>query len=264
MSLFTKPLKAATNTVQVSWKDDDDDDDDDFSMISHDLAPQAPQVIRCNGDILAALLKYNDDPTYAGYSGPFTEALVNNPLTLVPEDLDQGYIQQAENIRNYYKHKIMHLGLTGQEISEFRQTVYTIVCNPTEVKQDHIGALCSLPRFFQEDVEVDFITSQAKGANPSIVFSSASINDEFEALGSTRRRTKRWSEVRYWFRRSNGELAVIIVEGKSAANPALELMFTKGKRFRIACLPGVFQVLGSADPTYALKIHGQYVIKECA
>lgn len=244
-------------TFAVNWPDDFD------AKISEADTVKEPTIIKFDTDLLAAYFKYlNDSSVNNGMTG-FGQYLVE-PNLLPRLVIDNHCVELAEQVRNYYKAKLVQLSLSGKTLSAFRTKLYQVICNPKEINKEHIGILCRLPDFYQEDVAMDNILDQADSVDPNKMYVASEISDQYEFVGVTQRKIKTGSQQKYWFKNSQGELATLWVELSSPSIPILNMVLKPGKKFNITSLPVLADLRGLTKPVYAIKFVGEYKIKECA
>jgi hypothetical protein len=244
-------------TFAVNWPEDFD------TKISEADTVKEPTIFKFDIDLLAAYFKYLNDEYKGHWMSGFGQFIIESSkiLTVPVEDR---YVAMAEQVRNYYKAKLVQLSLSGKTLSAFRTKLYQVICNPKEINKEHIGILCRLPDFYQEDVAMDNILEQADSVNPNKMYVASEISDQYEFVGVTQRKIKTGSQQKYWFKNSQNELATLWVELSSPSIPILNMVLKPGKKFNITSLPVLADLRGLTKPVYAIKFVGEYKIEECA
>ncbi len=259
MNINTSILSSVPQTITVTtnWFDDVFD-----TKINEADTIKEPTIFKFDNDILAAYFKYlntQDDIWMMGFGQCIIE---HNQMLTLP--VDDQYVEMAEQVRNYYKAKLVQLSLSGKTLSAFRTKLYQVICNPKEIDKQHIGILCRLPDFYQEDIAMDNILAQTKPVDTSRIYTITKISDQYEFVGATQRKIKTGSQRKYWFKNPQGELATLWVEMYSPAIPILNMVLKPGKKFNITSSPALADIRGQVNPIYSIKFVGDYRIEECA
>lgn len=256
-----------TNTVSAVFKNTMAVDLWDDLTVDNDIKKDETEYF-FNCDPLAYLVKWSKDD-FRSISGHTTagELLKNRKQwkKLQPQlfSLDNSDLHQAATIREYYKSKLVKLGLLGQPLTPFRQRLYTVMNNDRSFKNSEFGVLYRVIGFYQEDTFLDSIMENCTSINKS--HWGAVLDDEFEYVGNVARTTKNVKQKRYWFRNDSRQLACFYVESKSnSALPVLDQYLKQGRRYRIqdphanaVCL------VGQDIDFYAYYLGQNYTIEEC-
>lgn len=243
-------------TFAVNWPEDFD------AKISEADTVVEPTIFKFDIDLLAAYFKYLNNQEDIWMMG-FGQCIIehNQMLTSTVED---HYVAMAEQVRNYYKAKLVQLSLSGKTLSAFRTKLYQVICNPKEINKEHVGILCRLPDFYQEDIAMDNILEQTKPVDTNTIYLASEISEQYEFVGVTQRKIKTGSQQKYWFKNSQNELATLWVELSSPSIPILNMVLKPGKKFNITSAPVLADLRGLTKPVYAIKFVGEYKIEECA
>ena len=172
-------------------------------------------------------------------------------------------LAQAEVIRNYYRAKLVNIGLRGELLTAFRKRMYAVVENNRSVKKSEVGILYRLPGFYVEDVFMDGIMENTVTIDKSTL--GQAIEDDFVYLGKIGRTTRHVKQQRHWFRNTKNQLACFYIEARTnSAIPILDQYLQTGKRYRIADPWAQAMCLVGQDPNfYAYYLGKNYTIKEC-
>lgn len=221
-----------------------------------------------NVDPLAYIVKWSrDDFRSVAQYGRVSELLANHtklaqeiPDVFAVSELD---LAQAEVIRNYYRAKLVTIGLRGEMLTAFRKRMYAVVENNRSVKKSEVGILYRLPGFYVEDIFMDGIMKDTVTIDKSTL--GQAIEDDFVYLGKIGRTTRHVKQQRHWFRNTKNQLACFYIEARTnSAIPILDQYLQTGKRYRIADPWAQAMCLVGQDPNfYAYYLGKNYTIKEC-
>jgi hypothetical protein len=174
-------------------------------------------------------VKYNFDPlglTIARFAVGKTKVEVVEELSragsIISENGD--YDQQADNIRKYYRNKLLIQSLkhTNGTMSKFRQDLqkYVNSDSPNEIDRSDVPMIVKLPDFYAEDKMMDQFEKEyvmnAKYYKKQTAYNSLTLYpmDKFH------RKTKSSDSLHYWFRDDDNLVYRIELEPK---NPCLHL-----------------------------------------
>lgn len=261
--MTTKPSFAKTMKFKpvIEWIAVDDKTDEWNNPIPEDV------LYQFNIDPLAYIVKWSRD-TFRSIAqhGRVGDLLANRaklekeiPHVFAVSDLD---LAQAEEIRDYYRAKLVNIGLRGEVLTPFRKRMYTVVENNRSVNLSEIGILYRLPDFYVEDTFMDGVMENAVTVSKSIL--GQAIEDDFVYLGKIGRTTRHVKQQRYWFRNTKNQLACFYVG--SRANPAIPILdqyLQTGRRYCIADQNAQAMCLVGQDPNfYAYYLGQNYTIQE--
>ena len=176
-------------------------------------------------------------------------------------ELKQSHRDAAAAIRDYYKSKLVRLGLVGEHLTEFRKCLYDVVNNPNSVSGNKLGILCKLPEFYTEDLFMDQLLEHSENLPSDHI--NRPIDITFEYVGSIDRRTRYKKVRRYWFRSANGYLATFNADlGRNSALPVLEQYLVMGSHYLIRCESGNTMSLIGQDDLFRAYYLSNYDIKK--
>jgi hypothetical protein len=134
-------------------------------------------------------------------------------------------VEQAQQIRRYYRDRIALQILRGGTVSKFRTELYDI-CNGGIMRHCHRGMLYKLPYFYAEDTARDQLLGQFKignraDRNPSFIKTELT---PVRTVFRTRRGAKGES-VEYWFQDQKQELYMTDINYSNDYRPLLDSLF---------------------------------------
>jgi hypothetical protein len=134
-------------------------------------------------------------------------------------------VEQAQQIRRYYRDRIALQILRGGTVSKFRTELYDI-CNGGIMRHCHRGMLYKLPYFYAEDTARDQLIEQFGIGNradrePSLIKTELT---PVRTVFRTRRGAKGES-VEYWFQDQKQELYMTDINYSNAYRPLLDSLF---------------------------------------
>ena len=142
----TSSVQTLKNNTKRSWSLDDI-----FKQVEGELAPDTTRTYL--EDILAiscCIQRLSNSD-----SNRFNRSLNSPELPAQVNDLDR---QKAENIRKYYKDKLLMLTLQGRELTKYRKDLQKFLHgNPLQVPDSLAGIVYRLPYFYDYDKEIDGI-----------------------------------------------------------------------------------------------------------
>ena len=148
--------------------------------------------------------------------------------------LNQYHRDTAEAIRDYYKSKLVRLGLVGERLTDFRQRLYEVVNKTDSIAEDELGILCKLPEFYAEDTFMDQLLSDSVSLPNKLI--NSPIDATFKYVGFVDKRRRYKKHRFYWFRSPSGYLATFFVDlNGNAALPVLDQYLTQDSQYHIRC-----------------------------
>ena len=176
-----------------------------------------PTHVAADVDVLAYFLcnvhRVKDDRD----AGPMWQDLLMGPeKDIYPPS--NTHIAEARMIRKYYKDKIMVQRLKGDEVSKFRNELYTFATDCiTEVPIDYFGMMVRLPDFYEYDCAIDRIAERypvertlPQTNTGNLLFEPETHELTFVAI--TKRHTKDTRRYEYWFSTEDRSIAKIDIE----------------------------------------------------
>jgi hypothetical protein len=166
---------------------------DMYTLLADDpLVESTPQKIKFSNDpVVLACAAYR---TWQ----EFPDQRWCNLDTVVVQQQDQ---VQANELRNYYRDRIMMSALTRSNtiapMSTFRQKLYGILNNTFEITQQEIGLLHRLPYFYAEDTALDGMVAATTGATDWT--KGITVKAEFTLIARILRSVSTGDMIHYWF-----------------------------------------------------------------
>jgi len=219
---------------------------DDFDYPSH---------VKGDVDVLAYFLcnvhHVKDDRD----AGPMWQDLLMGPEKDVYPPSNT-HLAEARMIRDYYKDKLLFQRLKGNEVSEFRKSLYTFATeHVTEVPIDFFGMMIRLPDFYEYDCAIDSIAERYPVERELASIPSQIVFDptahELKFIATTKRYTKNIKRYEYWFSTEDRSIAKIDIE---LYNPLRKLferhIAEKNNRIRVSGYYYTQKITGREDFNY--------------
>lgn len=228
-----------------------------------------PTVYRFEEDPLAYLVKWQNckqqmDLAFMTYGTPGRMLMdISGVRKKFPElvKLEPVHRKTADDIREYYKAKLVNLGLRGERLTDFRRRLYDVANNTKSITEPDIGILCKLPEFYAEDTFMDQLLGDSASLPNKLV--NRPVDVTFEYVGSNDRRTRYRKQRRYWFRSPNGYLAAFFVDlNGNAALPVLDQYLEPGCYYHIRCESGNTIMMTGQDADFRVYYLNQYDIEK--
>jgi len=167
-----------------------------------------PTIIEADQDILAYFLantEYQDDGIPVGMQ--WNDVLMGNDDDVVtPSDF---HLLRAQDIRKFYRDRIMVRRLTGHQVSHFQNKVYQFVTSdkPNQIAVDDQGIMIKLPEFYEYDLAMDHLhenyhtkfESNFKRKYNSLNMLAEPITYTLSFVQHTQKNTKDIKNHEYWF-----------------------------------------------------------------
>lgn len=219
-------------------------------------AAKQPAVYCFEEDPLAYLVKWQNckqqiDLTFMTYGTPGRMLMdILGVGKKFPElvELESVHRKTADDIREYYKSKLVNLGLRGERLTDFRRRLYDVANNTKSIIESDMGILCKLPEFYAEDTFMDQLLGNSVSLPNKLVNCPVDVTFEYVGFVDKCRRYKKHRF--YWFRSPDGYLATFFVDlNGNAALPVLDQYLEQGCHYHICCQSGntMFPVGQDAD-----------------
>lgn len=142
------------------------------------------------------------------------------------------YIEQASEIREYYKMKLVTSALLGTAKTEFRKALGEILTNEDGVyTREHIPIFIRLPDFYDEDTYVEKLIA------PLETVKDRRFERDFETdltyLGRIKQCRRSHNRYRYTFKDAKDELYVVTVSSENNLQGVMEYICTSKGILRI-------------------------------
>lgn len=168
---------------------------DDFGSLDR-RTPEAP----------LAVIKFKQDPVAAACASYriWSESPANRWQDLESVNVTQEDIQRAEQLKKYYREKLVMESLTSMRNvnrSEFRRKLAQLVVNELVYTKKELGLLYRLPYFYQEDLDLDAIVAETDCKLATEVVSAKEVHGyELAPLRRILRSRASGEYYHYWFR----------------------------------------------------------------
>jgi hypothetical protein len=145
---------------------------------------------------------------------------LNSPeLPAQVNDLDR---QKAENIRKYYKDKLLMLTLQGRELTKYRKDLQKFLHgNPLQVPDSLAGIVYRLPYFYDYDKEIDGIFQSSYFKNNNLPNMREPVQRDLKFLKRIENQRRRMNNIEYWFEDDKLNKVMFSITGD---NPLLTLL----------------------------------------
>lgn len=126
-------------------------------------------------------------------------------VVTVHEDCD---VKLADDIRKFYRQKLVLKRLSDPEISDFDQIIEWIVSNPSDsYKLSHIRPMSKLPDFYREDTETRDIIKKYDSLPEDC---QTHVSGKITYVGSVYRKTSRGSQMSWFYKTENNHLVKMV------------------------------------------------------
>jgi len=183
--------------------------------------------------------KVGNNSSYAMIS-----AVIDDCVSSFSLHIKDSHINQANQIRNYYKHKMLHKMLKGEHLSNFQHALYEIVNKdlPKQVTYDELRILSKLSDFYKEDKDYEVIEKRFKNytkINNGKIFHLN--NEKIQYIKNIERISKTEKSKRYWFNTENNILLCILLDLNNPLECLLKREVAHDKLLTVnaTCYPGV-------------------------
>lgn len=127
----------------------------------------------------------------------FSRSLTDPELPTQVTDLDR---KKAENIRKYYKDKLMVLTLRGQKLTKYREDLHNFLYSqPTKVLDSHMGMVYKLPYFYDYDKQIDDIFKSIYAVNKKDKSMAEESVRKLTFIKKVEIQRRHINNVEYWF-----------------------------------------------------------------
>ena len=187
-----------------------------------------PTIIEADQDILAYFLANIDTGSAIPAGIQWNNILMSNDDDVAAPG--QEHVDRAQEIRTFYRNRIMLQRLRGHQTSQFQNKTYQFVTseNPNRVSIDDQGIMIKLPEFYEYDLAMDQLH---KDYNTEFDEVYKRMHGSLNRLASaevytlsfaahTQRNTKSTKQHEYWFADSNRTLHKLAFE---LGNPLKQL-----------------------------------------
>lgn len=234
---FTIDLGKTFDTNTVTWKNLPTTDSlDDIWATNWKVDKKPPPKITFKEDPIAVVLALKAQnvcgSTIFEYMDPGTEDDIFPPKKLIFEYDLAPYIAEAQEIREYYKMKLVTSALLGVAKTEFRKSLGEILTNEDGVyTREHIPIFIRLPDFYEEDTYVEKLIAPLETVKDRLV------NRDFETdltyLGRIKQCRRSHNRYRYTFKDAKDELYVVTVSSENNLQGVMEYICTSKGILRI-------------------------------
>jgi hypothetical protein len=206
----TSSVQTLKNNTKRSWSLDDI-----FKQVEGELAPDTTRTYL--EDILAiscCIQRLSNSD-----SNRFNRSLNSPELPAQVNDLDR---QKAENIRKYYKDKLLMLTLQGRELTKYRKDLQKFLHgNPLQVPDSLAGIVYRLPYFYDYDKEIDGIFQSSYFKNNNLPNMREPVQRDLKFLKRIENQRRRMNNIEYWFEDDKLNKVMFSITGD---NPLLTLL----------------------------------------
>jgi hypothetical protein len=230
----------------IKWKNVPTTDSlDDIWATNWKVDKKPPPKITFNEDPIAVVLALKAmnicGSEIYNYMDPGTEDDIFPSKKNVYEYDITSYIEQASEIREYYKMKLVMSALLGTTKTEFRKALGEILTNEDGVyTREHIPIFIRLPDFYEEDIFVEKLIEPLEAAKRR----SVDFEDNLTYIGKIKQCRRSSTRYRYAFKDIKNELYIVTVNVENNLQGVLEYLCTS---------KGVLRIKGQRNMT---KLHG--------
>ena len=229
----------ANSSWENSFSIDDTTSTDPWNINSSNgwkVEKKAPPKITFKEDPIAVVLALKAQnvcgSTIFEYMDPGTEDDIFPPKKLIFEYDLAPYIAEAQEIREYYKMKLVTSALLGVAKTEFRKSLGEILTNEDGVyTREHIPIFIRLPDFYEEDTYVE------KLIEPLETVRSRKFDRDFETdltyIGKIKQCRRSSTRYRYTFKDAKNQLYVVTVAVENNLQGVMEYLCTSKGNLRI-------------------------------
>jgi len=181
---------------------------------------KAPETIREYPEDILTLSCCLQRTAYNQPNGARFNRSLNNPdLPPLVTDLDR---MKAENIRKYYKDKLLMFTLQGRELTKYRKDLQKFLHGSvTHVPDSLVGIVYRLPYFYDYDKEVDDIFKSSYFKNNRLPDMREDKQRDLTFLKKIENQRRHVNNIEYWFQDSQLNKVMFSIK---ADNPLLALL----------------------------------------
>lgn len=149
----------------------------------------------------------------------FSRSLNSPDIPKEVNDLDR---QKAENIRKYYKDKLLMLTLQGRDLTKYRKDLQKFLHGDAlNVFDSLAGIVYRLPYFYDYDKEIDDIFQSSYFKNNKLPDMREAVPRNLKFLKKIENQRRRVNNVEYWFQ---DDMLNKVMFSITADNPLLTLL----------------------------------------
>jgi hypothetical protein len=188
-------------------------------------------------DVLASIIS-SLDAGVAGWEIGESWASIKNSKSfdgLKITGVSESHVQEADQVRKYYRNKLTIAALKSQNMSQFRIDLQELLnLEPTKLNLKFLPMMIRLPSFYKEDRALDAIKKDT--IQPEDDRLTRRVH-EYETrvlkhIDITHRKTKSINATWYWFVDENNMLHRLSIDGKNKLSHVFEKFLKDSIRIR--------------------------------
>lgn len=192
-----------------------------------------------------------------GYdAGRMFEAFEESKLPSLPDNVAE-FINQANEIREHFRVKLITDALKGKAQTDFRKALGTIVANESfSYKKSLIKIFVRLPDFYKEDLEVESLIENVRNLKELRARGPVSTGTFIGPLTYITKyvRKRRGSKtIRYAFKDDSNYLYMLSVMWDNPLSGILEYVCSKQKRLTVSAIRSYNTIIGYDFDFFELK-----------
>jgi hypothetical protein len=235
---FTIDLGKTFNTNTVTWKNTTDSLDDIWAT-NWKVDKKPSPKITFNEDPIAVVLALKAmnicGSEIYNYMDPGADDDIFPSKKNVYEYDITSYIEQASEIREYYKMKLVTSALLGTAKTEFRKALGEILTNEDGVyTREHIPIFIRLPDFYEEDIFVEKLIEPLEAVKRrSEIVIDRDFEHDLTYIDKVKQCRRSSTRYRYAFKDMKDELYIVTVNVENNLQGVLDYLCTSKGTLRV-------------------------------
>lgn len=196
--------------------------------------------------VLSCCQYRHSDPTSEDYNPTAAYASLGNNPSYLHDKITQADYDLAENIRKYYRGKIVLAKLRGSQMSKFRQDLAKFINidwdESANISDTYLGMIYKLPHFYNHD----------------LILASEVFDNEYQEINKRQQsweevtltyirsldeRQKRNPSIKYWFKDQHENRYSVSIEKTNSLIPTWEHFITKPVTIKGAYIERAYDTL---------------------